>query len=82
MSLSIENNIESLSDEEYMRLKNEVQIKLMIDLGIDSNDNKSAEEWIDANSERLNSIFTKEIALKYQSNPTEIILMIKNNLYH
>lgn len=81
MTTSMENNLAPISNEEYMKCKNELQVRLMIDAGINDN-NVLAKEWIDANSNRLNSIFTEEMAREYEKNPTDVVVMIKNKLYH
>lgn len=81
MSMSQENFEANISDTEYMRLKNEVQLKLMIDAGVNDS-NQDAMDWINANSNSLNNLFTKEVASEYEKNPTDVVVMLKSKLYH
>lgn len=77
-----QNKSEQLSEEEFLRAKSGAQIHLMIDAGIQPDDDVGAREWVEANSERFNKIFDRQMAFKYQLNPTDTALEIKKMLYH
>ncbi|MDO8492911.1 MAG: hypothetical protein Q7S34_04685 [bacterium] len=77
-----QNKPEQVSDEDFMRYKNEIQIHLMLDAGIQPDDEINAIEWIEANSPRLDKIFDQKMAQDYEINPTEVTLKIKAMLYH
>lgn len=82
MEKPFKESLENLDSETLLNLKNELQIRLMIDAGITPDDDTLAQEWIDSNSDRLNQLFNKEVALKYQRDPSETVLEIKEKLYH
>jgi hypothetical protein len=82
MERSFEKKPEMLDPESIINLKNELQIRLMVDAGITPDDDSRAQEWIDSNASRLSDIFTPEVALKYQRDPSDVTLEIKQKLYH
>jgi len=73
---------EQITEGDFFRYKNEIQILLMINAGIDPDNNASVQEWIDSNAVRLENIFNQEMASKYQKNPTEATEEIRIKLYH
>lgn len=77
-----QNRPEQVSDEDFMRIKNEIQIRLMLDAGIQPDDGEKALEWIEVNSVRLNKIFDQKMARGYEIDPTDTTLQIKTILYH
>lgn len=73
---------ETIGADEFLRLKNEAQIRMMIDAGIDLNDNNSMTEWINANSILFEKLFDLKMASNFESEPSETILLLKGKLYH
>ena len=72
-----------ISESEFLRLKNEAQLKLMIDAGINpETDLNKATEWINANSKQFKEIFTHQVALEYSKYPSATVEQLKKMTYN
>ena len=76
-----ESGPEEAWDVRFARLRGELERRLMIDDGINPDTEKGKlQEWMLKNSNEISKYFTPKMALKLETDPSEVVFEIKQKL--